>query len=118
MVDAGDYVSRGGIRATALVTTMVSSFVYAMWDGYIDLMTALWTVPADIADAGLSSVRVIAVSLFAQPEQTFWLAWNTATTSLPNVGPLTFVAGVVLVLVVFRLLTEILEYIREVRSNG
>ncbi|WP_276252793.1 hypothetical protein [Halomontanus rarus] len=118
MVDAETYVRNGRIRATALVTTMVSSLVYAMWDGYIGFLTAVWSVPADIADAGFSAVRIAGVSLFAQPRQTMGLAWSVATSSLPEMGPLTFVAAVILVVVVFRLLEEILDYIRGVWSNG
>ncbi|MCU4975935.1 hypothetical protein OB955_24980 [Halobacteria archaeon AArc-m2/3/4] len=118
MVDAGDYVSRGGIRATALVTTLVSSLVYAMWDGFIGFLTALWSVPADIVSAGLASAQIVAVSLFEQPTHTVRLAWNEAARSLPDVGPLTFVVGVVVLVAVFRLQAEILAHIREVWFDG
>lgn len=97
MVDTDEYIRDGTPRWAAIAATAISAYVLTVTDGIATFLSSLLAVPADLLRDLLTWIGETLGLGFLVPADTLEAAWRIATETIPRVGPLTWLLGVLLV---------------------
>ena len=101
MVDTDVYVDDGRIRWVALTSTLISSYLLAVFSGLSDVLTAVLTLPGDLLGALLAWIAETFGLVFSVPEMSIIETWMAVGDQFPIAGPLDFGIGVAVVIAFF-----------------
>ena len=114
MPEGDDFVSGGRVRWGALVSLLFSSYLLAVWDGVIDVVETVGTIPSRLISALFSGYVELYSAILEDFAETVVTIFRSSAQSLPDLGPFTFPLAVGVIAVSVWLAINSVEWSLEV----